>query len=47
MSMTDFETKMIKQMEELNKRLGDIHAVLNAMVTEGLVVLPDAGASDN
>lgn len=45
--MTEFETKLIEQIKEMNRKIGDIHAVLNAMVTEGLVVLPDAGASDN
>ncbi len=45
--MDEFERKMLEQMGVLNSRLADIHAVLNQMVVDGLVVLPDAGASEN
>jgi hypothetical protein len=35
------------QLKRIADSLVNIEAILNHMVTEGLVTLPDAGASDN
>jgi phage tail protein X len=45
--MNEKELEIIRQLTKIADGIADIHAVLNAMVTEGLVTLPDVPASDN
>lgn len=45
--MTEFEQALIKELQYLNTTTRNIYEILNIMVVEGLVVLPDTVIGDN